>query len=335
MTSTTGDWHWFRTRFPGLAAVGGITAVAMTAALTWTSSPMIWALAIGMVAGPFVRRSNVRSRAGTEFASGVLLKAGVALLGLSISLGQALSTGLPAVVIATATIAVTLAVILRVGDRLSIDSDLTMLIAFGSAICGASAIAAASATIRAGRTVTGYAVATITLVGTISMLVVPLLAGLIGLSDRQAGIWIGSSIQEVAQVAVAGTTVSLAALKVATLVKLVRVAMLPLALLATRYLSGGERTDREGASTPGGPLPLFVIAFLGFMLVRTLLPLPDDFITASSKVSLALQTAALAGIGLQIDFRDLRQRGLRPIALGLSGALVAITISLAGVELLT
>ncbi len=296
---------------------------------------MIWALAIGILVGPFVRRAKVESRPGTEFASGALLKVGVALLGLSISLGQALSIGVPGVLIAVSTIAVTLGCTLWIGARLSIEPDLTLLIAFGSAICGASAIAAASAANRVNREITGYAIATISLFGTIGMLAIPFLAHLLGLSDHRSGIWIGASLQEVAQVAVAGTTISLVALKIATLVKLVRVAMLPVALITMRLLNRLNSAEGAGSAPAPQPLPPFVIAFLLLMLVRTVVPIPDAALGVISKVSISLQAAALAGIGLQVDLGDLKQRGAKPIFLGMIGSVTAASASLVGVILFT
>ena len=60
-------------------------------------------------------------------------------------------------------------------------------------------------------------------VGSLAIFVLPWLAGLLGLTDDRAGLWIGASVQEVAQVVTAGGAISAAALATATVSKLARV----------------------------------------------------------------------------------------------------------------
>lgn len=334
MTATTSlGSHRVRELWPGLALVAAITAVAVLPTHFIDSSPMIWAFAVGIVLGPLVRRSRINDRPGVELSSTTFLRIGVALLGLGISLGQALSIGVPGIAVASGTILITLAAALWLGPRLGIEKDLSLLIAMGSAVCGASAIAATSAAVRANRVLTGYAIATITLFGTASMLLVPILVRLLGLDDERAGIWIGASIQEVAQVTVAGAAVSIATLKIAALVKLVRVALLPLALIAVRFLEAGPRRETDHSTKPPA-VPLFVIGFIGLMLVRTVLPVPDGLISFSRQAAVTLQAAALGAIGLQVDISDLRSRGAKPLLLGLCGTSAAIGASLIGVLVL-
>ncbi len=318
---------------PGLIVVAGITAVAVLATTIWKSSPMIWAFAIGLALAPFVRRSAVRTGSGTEFSARVLLRVGVAMLGLGISLGQALSIGPSGIAIAGGTILVTLCAAVWLGRQAKVDRDLSLLIAMGSAVCGASAIAATSAAIRSDRASTGYAIAIATLFGTVNMLLLPVLAGLLGLSRESAGMWIGASIQEVAQVTVAGAAISIATLNVATLVKLARVALLPVALVAVDLFRGRTVDPEPGRAKPAA-VPFFVLVFVLLMVIRSLVPVPEPLLDAVAHTAVILQAAALAAIGLQVDFADLKERGATPLLLGLGASFTAVTFSLLAVLVL-
>ena len=70
---------------------------------------------------------------------------------------------------------------------------------------------------------------------TLAMIVYPMLARAFGLDPRQAGIFLGGTIHDVAQVVGAGYSMSQETGDRATLVKLMRVAMLlPVILVAVR-----------------------------------------------------------------------------------------------------
>ncbi|MEK8225293.1 putative sulfate exporter family transporter [Oerskovia sp. M15] len=70
------------------------------------------------------------------------------------------------------------------------------------------------------------ALALVTIFGSIAIFVLPWLAAVLGLSHDRAGLWIGASVQEVAQVVTAGGAISASALATATVSKLARVVLL-------------------------------------------------------------------------------------------------------------
>jgi uncharacterized integral membrane protein (TIGR00698 family) len=308
---------------PGLAVVGCVAGAAflLTAAVP-AVSPLIWAMFLGAGAGPFVRRAPA-TRAGVAVAARRLLRVGVALLGLRVALSDISDLGLGGAVLACATALTTLAATVWIGRLLGVERKLALLIAAGSAICGAAAVAAMDATVRAEEKDVAYAVATVTLFGTLAMLLIPLIGlHVFHLGQRETGLWAGASIHEVAQVAGAGAAISVAALKVATLVKLTRVVLLAPMIAAVSVISR-ERHERTGTIVPA-----FVLAFLALVLVRSALPLPAAVVDGGQLVSTVLLAAALAALGIQIDVRALRRAGLRPLALGLAASLVSASTAL-------
>jgi uncharacterized integral membrane protein (TIGR00698 family) len=316
--------RWPAGRFlPGLAVVGCIAGAAfLLAAAVPAISPLIWAMFLGAGAGPFVRRAPA-TRVGVALAARRLLRVGVALLGLRVALGDIADIGLGGAVLACATALTTLSATVWIGRLLGVERKLALLIGAGSAICGAAAVAAMDATVRAEEKDVAYAVATVTLFGTLAMLLVPLVGlHVFHLGQRETGLWAGASIHEVAQVAGAGAAISVAALKVATLVKLTRVVLLAPMVAAVSVVSR-ERQERTGTFVPA-----FVLAFLALVLVRSAVPLPAAVVDAGKLISTVLLAAALAALGIQIDVRALRRAGARPLALGLAAWLVSASTAL-------
>ncbi len=305
---------------PGLGAVAAVVAVAWAGTrLGHGLSAAILAMALGALAAPLARR-HPATGGGIAFAAGPLLRAGIVLLGLSIAVGDLARLGPAGVAIAAGTLVATLLATRLLAPRLGVDADLALLIGAGSAICGASAIAAMQPVARAREADVGYAVATVSIFGTAAMLLVPVLGPVLGLDADATGLWAGASIHEVAQVAGAGAAISATALKLATLTKLARVALLAPTVAVT---ATGRRAARAGAIVPP-----FLVAFAGCVLLRSAVPLPVVVRDGAHAASGLLLACGLAALGLRLDLGALRASGPRPLVLGLAASLVASAAAL-------
>lgn len=210
-----------------------------------------------------------------------------------------------------------------------------MLVATGFSIWGASAVAAMSSIVDPrGKSEedTAQVVALVTVYGTIAMFVLPALAPLLGLSDLQAGIWIGASVHEVAQVVAAGGIVSASALALATIAKLGRVVLLA-SLIA---IVGAAEHRRIAGSTAKRPplLPRFVAGFLVAVVIRHL---RSNAGCAAHMIEFAanlLLATAMLGLGFGVDLRKMIAIGWRPQILGGVSTVVAAGTALAAILLL-
>ncbi|WP_221654898.1 YeiH family protein, partial [Actinotalea ferrariae] len=217
-----------RRLLPGLALVVLVTVPALLVA---RAAP-ISALVVAIVAGAVLQNLGALGPAvqpGLAWSARRLLRVGVVLLGLQLSVPAVLGLGARGLVVILATVAVTFGATVLLGPVLAVPRRLTLLVATGFAICGAAAVAAMSAVVDPDgedEEDTATAVALVTLFGTAALVALPLLAGAFGLDDDAAGLWIGASVHEVAQVVAAGGAVSAAALAVATVTKLGRVVLL-------------------------------------------------------------------------------------------------------------
>ena len=138
------------------------------------------------------------------------------------------------------------------------------------AICGASAALAIASVLprdenRERDTI--LTVVSVTALSTLAMILYPVFATSIGLDHKQAGIFIGGTIHDVAQVVGAGYTISNETGDIATYVKLLRVAMLLPAVFAISFLFARNGGDGEGARPT---LPLFLVGFAALVLAQQL-----------------------------------------------------------------
>jgi uncharacterized integral membrane protein (TIGR00698 family) len=193
-------------------------------------------------------------------------------------------------------------------------------------ICGAAAaMALAAALPRDGRAERDalFTVVAVTALSTVAMVAYPVLFGALGLGDAAKGFLIGATIHDVAQVVGAGYSVSTEAGDVATVVKLMRVAALPLVLLlviAALRAGGGA----------GGPVrvPGFLVAFAGIAGANALGLIPPGFAAAASDLSRWLLVTAIAALGVRTSLKALGAVGGGHLAV-----LVAETLALLGAAL--
>jgi uncharacterized integral membrane protein (TIGR00698 family) len=299
---------------PGIALAGAIVLLSFAArALPGFSllSPMILAILIGigfhnLIGTPYW------ALAGVKYSMRHILRFAVAMLGLQLTTQQLAEVGATGVLLIFAALASTFLFTKWLGRRLGVEDKLAELIAAGTSICGASAVAAVNTVTDAHDEDVAYAVACVTLFGSLSMFVYPMLPGLLHMAPRAFGLWAGSSIHEIAQVVAATFQDGKLAGEFGTIAKLARVSMLApvVLLLAFRRNAGTTQSGRKPA------LPLFVAAFVALVLLNSVLPpLPVLHRDAALFTSILL-SLALAAMGLETDIRKLAAKGLRPLLLG-------------------
>lgn len=148
--------------------------------------------------------------------------------------------------------------------------------------------------------------------------------------------WAGGSVHEVAQVIAAGGIIGGTALAVATVVKLARVLLLApviaiLGLVRRRELKGSDG-DSGGKRPP--IVPLFIVAFLACVAVRSTGIVPDAALSAAGLLQTALLSAAMFAVGLGVKLASLRTVGPRPFALAAVSTVWVASVALVGVLLI-
>jgi uncharacterized integral membrane protein (TIGR00698 family) len=309
---------------PGLLAAITVAAVARFASsfLPPVVSEVTVAILIGLVVGRIPAVRSALFAPGLKLAAERLLRLGIILLGAKLSVSQIAGIGLPALAIIVVTMAAALTIVLVLSRIAAVDGRLAVLLAVGAAVCGNTAVVATSPVINARPRDTAYAVATVTLFGTIAVFAYPLIGHAGQFGDAVFGLWAGIAINDTSQVVAASAAYSPAAFEVATVVKLIRNALMAPLLLAIAW-SWNRRTGVAGDTRAGlrRAVPLFVLGFLALAGLRSLGVIDAGLANTFEMVARSLILVALAAVGLNVRLEDLRQVGPKPLLVGLGAAL--------------
>ena len=313
---------------PGLAVALVVGIAATFLSIRYGASAMLFALLLGMALN-FLAEEG-RCLPGIQLASTTVLRTGVALLGLRITIAQVAALGWTTIVLVAATVSLTILGGILVARALGLGSAFGTLTGGAVAICGASAALAIASVLpkhpNAERDAS-FTVIGVTALSTLAMIVYPVLVATTGLDHRQAGVFLGATIHDVAQVVGAGYSVSQETGDAATIVKLLRVAMLLPACVAI----GLALHVRGRTSTHAAPiLPWFGVAFAVLVAISSTGVIPKGAIDVGSQVSQWCLVTAISAIGMKTSLRSLVDMGLKPVML-MAGETVFLAAMVAGV----
>lgn len=303
----------------GIMLAGAIAAAALAAArLPWIVhlglSSLTLSIVFGIVAGnTFFGMIAPRTATGVDFSKSMLLRAGIILYGFRITFQQIAGVGWEGILIDLLMVTLTLLLAVQLGKRVfKLDYQSSILIGAGSAICGAAAVMATEPVVRGQAHKVSVAVATVVVFGTLAMFTYPLVYPYLHLSEQYYGIFVGSTIHEVAQVVAAGKSVSDAAASTAVIEKMLRVMMLAPFLLV---LSSFSQNEGKSAGKPHITIPWFAVLFIAASAVNSLHFLPAALVDALLQIDNVLLTTAMAALGLRTHVGAIRQAGAKPLML--------------------
>ena len=258
-----------------------------------------------------------RCKEGISFTARTVLRVGVALLGLRISFGMAADLGWSVAGLVIGGTVSTIAFGMVVARFFGHGPRFAFLSGGAVAICGASAAMAIAAILpkdeRSEERLV-FTVVGVTLLSTIAMILFPVIAEILGFSGQAAGIFIGATIHDVAQVVGAGFSISDETGEVATAIKLMRVAMLAPVILVASILVRRLATVSHSLERPP-LLPGFVIAFLALMSLNSLGVIPAIVTQFATEIAGWALLTAIAAVGLKTSLREVIKVGVPAIAL--------------------
>ena len=314
--------------------IGSLFCLWLTSSLNvWTNgrivglSSLTLAILIGMILGNTIYINFAeRLNKGVCFAKGQLLRLAIMFYGFKLTLTQVASVGLPAVMSDALVLTSTFLLTYWIGIKLlKVDRETTILIGSGASICGAAAVIAANPIVKAEAHKVTIAVATVVVFGTIAMILYPFLYHLgwlqPWLSAQDYGVYTGSTIHEVAQVVVAGNTVSADVGDTAVVTKMIRVMMLAPFLLVLSFALIKENSENgETASfisrVKQVKVPWFAFIFILIVLLHTWIPMSVGFEHSMVLFDDILLTMAMFALGLTTHISAIKQAGIKPLILG-------------------
>jgi uncharacterized integral membrane protein (TIGR00698 family) len=328
----TNGWQAWREYLPGLALVAALALGSIELAKNgWLQAHGISALTLSIVLG-IVGGNTLYSHLAASSAKGVafskhwLLRTGIVLYGLRLTFHDIAQVGMVGVLIDALVLTSTFGVAYYVGTRLfKLDPIAVMLIGAGSAICGAAAVMATEPVLRGRSEQVCVAVATVVVFGTVGMFLYPALFDLnmhhplVTMTPTNFGIYIGSTIHEVAQVVAAGHSVSDVAANTAVITKMVRVMMLaPFLVGLSAYMArrtGGDETVDASQTRGKIVVPWFALGFVAVAAFNSFNVLPSAAVSAAVNFDTVILAMAMAALGLTTQASAIKTAGMKPLAL--------------------
>ena len=151
------------------------------------------------------------------------------------------------------------------------------------------------------------------------------------MSDHLYGLWAGTGVDNTAEAVAAGALYSDAAAKIAVLAKTTRNAMIGFVVLgyAIYWAAREQRNIVSGKAVfLWRKFPKFVLGFLLISLLATLKFLDAKQISNLANLSRWAFLLTFAGVGLRINFKEMKKQGLRPFIVGAVGEVVIAAITL-------
>lgn len=313
-------WH---THTRGLMVAVLVAVAAAFLAEHYDAPVMLFALLIGMAL--HFLAADPTCAPGLDFAAKTVLRLGVGLLGLRLTVSDIQTVGAVPALAVVGFVIMTFACGVVLARLLGRRTAFGMLAGGSVAICGASAALAIASVLphRPEReTDTLFVVIAVTVLSTIAMIAYPILFTALGLSHQESGFLIGATIHDVAQVVGAGYSISDEAGVIATFVKMLRVALLPVVMLIVMLSFRNAQSQRLH-------LPWFLVIFVGLAMVGNTGLVPQAVTTLAADTSRWCLIVAISALGVRTSLAEIAR--VRPTY---GGLILAETLILLGIGLL-
>ena len=147
----------------------------------------------------------------------------------------------------------------------------------------------------------------------VAMIIYPIIVLSVGLKPVQAGMFLGGTTHDVAQVVGAGYSLSTETGDTATVIKLMRVAMLLPVIVCAALVTRAQGIPLGGARPL--LLPWFAVGFLVLAGISSTGWIPMEIISLANEISRWCLVIAISALGMKTHLKEILTVGFRPIAL--------------------
>lgn len=318
MSEKTNLKNWLETRWRGTLMAVIIGAASLFVSEHYGGPAVLFALLIGM-AFHFLSEDK-RTLAGINFSSTTILRWGVGLLGAKITADQLglLSPALLCMIVGGVFATLLFGALITRFSKWPITEG--TLAAAATAICGASAAIALSATLdkkQLREQALLAIVVTVTALSTLAMVLYPFISQWCGFGHVDAGIFLGGTIHDVAQVVGAGAMIGPDALEIASLTKMIRVALLIPILIIFMFIFANKqhREEEEKAKPWYKNIPMFLLGFIALAALNCFGVIPVKVSDVLGEISRLFILISISALGLKTSLGKLKEVGWTPIVL--------------------
>ena len=325
---------------------GIVLSVAIAVLALWLESlqpihfvgASVIAMFIGMAFNYFLRNTTLFN-SGAKFTSKRILKFAIVLLGLSLNINTIFQVGKMSLLVMVFTLLTCFGGGYFIGKALKLNWKLSNLISAGTGICGGSAIAAIAPTIDADNNDVAYAMSATFLFDMAMILLFPLMGRALGMTDEAFGLWAGTAVNDTSSVVATGYAFSEGAGDFATMVKLTRtLSIIPTVLIFAfinlslkrkqARLNGLDDSTLKANFSIKKIFPWFIVGFVLMSVVASIFSIPTAVVTTTKSISKFLMVSALAAIGINTSFANMKKSGIRPMLHGFIISALVVVVAL-------
>lgn len=295
------------------------------------------ALFIGMFINHFYQPSAVVHE-GLKFTSKKILKFAIILLGASLSIGTVVHIGKMSLVIMIFTLLTCFGGGYFIGNLLKLNWKMSNLISAGTGICGGSAIAAIAPVIDAEDSDIAYSMSATFIFDMVMIVLFPIFGKWLNMTDIAYGLWAGTAVNDTSSVVAAGYAFSEAAGDFATMVKLTRtLSIIPVVIIFAIINMRIKQKENKIVNTDSSQtkaylltiFPWFILGFVALAIINSLGFIPLALSEFLKELSKFLMIAALAAIGLNTSFSEMKKSGSVPMLHGFIISLLVVIVAIA------
>ena len=249
-----------------------------------------------------------------------LLKAGIVLLGGTISLGSVSEISINYLPLVSCYVLMIFLVGFFLGRVLKVPKKHLILLVAGTAICGGTAIASIAPIIKAKTEELVSSISLVFLLNLLAIISFPVIGQYLGMSEKEFGVFAALTIHDTASVLGTASIYGDDSVVYASVIKLGRTLwIIPTVLCFSLYFKNKE-TEYD--------FPYFIVYFLVFVLLGSFIDLNSDLQIIIKKTSNALFILGLFFIGSQFNINTLKKLSIQPIIFAVSLWLIVILTTL-------
>ncbi|MBM7544587.1 putative integral membrane protein (TIGR00698 family) [Weissella beninensis] len=302
--------------------------------------PESLAMLLGILLGNTIF-ANQKFAAGIKWAEKYPIEIGIALMGLTVTFTTIKTLGVNGIAFILIQMIVTICLVLYLGKYVfKVSKKESMLMGAGNAVCGSSAIAAVAPTIGADDNQRRTTVATVSLTGVLLLLILPIMGPhLFGNHNLLLGALVGGTVQSVGQVVGTASLINATVVTYATLFKMLRIIMLTFVVLVFARMAQKENEQTRQKNGVIGQsqkikVPWFIIVFALFLIINSLTRLPKGLTLGASNIASFFGIVNLAGIGLNLKFKTIKNSGLTFLSYGFVIGILQVLLALILIKIL-
>jgi len=295
-----------------LTVVIGIVAIVLSQFISIGSVAL--AIILGVILANSVNLHNSFAP-GITYSEKKILAFAIATMGINLNFSILMQLGTKTIILIILSMIITIFTAIFLGRLFKIDKKFALLLGIGNAVCGASAIGAVKGVIKPKEEFVGISVAVVNFLGAIGMFLIPAIVVFLGMKEIDGGILAGDTLQAVGQAVAGGFAIGDKAGESATVVKMGRVLMLTpiLLILLFNYSKSDEEIKNVHILKN---IPLFIFGFIFFSILASINILPTWISEAIRHISHYALIVAMAGVGLKITFKSIKENGKTALLIG-------------------